>query len=89
MDWIADVLTYMRDRGLDAIEARAQCEVAWVDDNNEVATRTVRASCASWYSGANIPGKPRLFLPYVGGFPAWVEKCEQEAGQGYPGFTLS
>ena len=89
VDWIADCLVYMRDRGLDAIEAEAQPEEAWVIHNNEVAGRSIRSSCASWYTGANIPGKPTVFMPYVGGFPAYVEKCQQVVQEGYAGFALS
>ena len=89
VDWIADCLVHMRDHGLDAIEAEPQHQEAWVAHNNEVAGRSMRSSCASWYTGANIPGKPSVFMPYVGGFPAYVEKCEQVVQAGYAGFTLS
>ena len=89
VDWIADCLAFMRERGLDAIEADAEPEDAWVDHNNEVARRSIRGNCASWYTGANIPGKPGVFMPYVGGFPAYAEKCEQVAAAGYEGFSLS
>ena len=89
VDWIAGCLVHMRDHGLDAIEAREREEEAWVLHNNEVAQRSIRGDCASWYTGANIPGKPSVFMPYVGGFPAYVEKCEQVAEEGYAGFALS
>ena len=89
VDWIADCLVYMRERGLDAIEAEAQHEDAWAVHNDEVAQRSIRGDCASWYTGANIPGKPGGFLPYVGGFPAYVERCEQVVEEGYAGFTLT
>ena len=89
VDWIAACLVYMRDRRLDAIEAEAQQEEAWAAHNNEVAGRSLRSSCASWYTGANIPGKPSVFMPYVGGFPAYVEKCEQVVQEGYAGFAVS
>ena len=89
VDWIADCLDNMRNCRLDAIEAKEQPEEAWVVHNNEVAGRSIRSSCASWYTGANIPGKPSVFMPYVGGFPAYVEKCEQVVQEGYAGFALS
>ena len=89
VDWIADCLDNMRNCRLDAIEAEEQPEEAWVVHNNEVAGRSIRSSCASWYTGANIPGKPSVFMPYVGGFPAYVEKCEQVVQEGYAGFALS
>lgn len=89
VDWIADCMVHMRDRGLDAIEAMAQHEDDWAVHNDEVAQRSIRGDCASWYTGANIPGKPGGFLPYVGGFPAYVERCEQVVEEGYAGFTLT
>ncbi len=45
-------------------------------------------SCNSWYLGANIPGKARIFMPYVGGYPKYRERCEQVAANGYEGFRL-
>ncbi len=57
---------------------------------NDVAKGTMYTSpsCNSWYLGANIPGKPRIFMPYVGGYPRYRERCEHEAAAGYPGFRL-
>ena len=89
VDWIADCLEHMQDGNLDTIEARTEEEEAWVAHNNEVAGQSLRASCASWYTGANVPGKPQVFMPYVGGFPAYVEKCEKVVQEGYAGFALS
>ena len=89
VDWIADCLAHMRDRGLDLIETTSGHENAWAAHNNEVAQRSIRGNCGSWYTGANIPGKPGGFMPYVGGFPAYVEKCEQVAQEGYAGFSFS
>ena len=89
VDWIADCMTHMRDRGLDAMEAMAQSEDDWAVHNDEVAQRSIRGDCASWYTGANIPGKPGGFLPYVGGFPAYVKRCEQVVEEGYAGFALT
>ena len=89
VDWIGDCLAHLRARGLGTIEADAQHEDRWAAHNGEVAARSIRGNCASWYTGANIPGKPGVFLPYVGGFPAYVEKCEQVVEDGYEGFMLS
>ena len=89
VDWIADCLAHMRDRGLDLIETTAGQENAWAAHNNEVAQRSIRGNCGSWYTGANIPGKPGGFMPYVGGFPAYVEKCEKCEQEGYAGFSFS
>ena len=49
---------------------------------------TLRSTCSSWYVGANIPGKPRVFMPYIGGFPAYIERCEAVVKNGYEGFAV-
>jgi len=54
----------------------------------EVAGGSLRPTCSSWYVGANVPGKPRIFMPYIGGFPAYVQKCDAVATNGYEGFAL-
>ena len=89
VDWIADCLVHMRDRGLDAIEAKAREEDDWAAHNHEVAQQSIRGNCASWYTGANIPRKPGGFMPYVGGFPAYAEHCERVVEKGYRGFDLT
>jgi cyclohexanone monooxygenase len=89
VDWIADCLQYLRDRGLSRIEAEQKAEDAWVAHNNEVADRTLYPLANSWYVGANIPGKPRVFMPYVGGVTAYKKKCDEVAANGYEGFRLS
>ena len=89
VDWIAECMAHIRDRGLDAVEAVAQSEDDWAVHNDEVAQKSIRGDCASWYTGANIPGKPGGFMPYVGGFPAYSEKCRQVVEEGYSGFDLS
>jgi cyclohexanone monooxygenase len=55
----------------------------------EVAGLSLRSTCSSWYLGANIPGKPRVYLPYTGGFPGYVQKCNEVAANGYEGFALT
>ena len=88
VDWIADCLQYLRDRGLTRIEAEQDAEDSWVRHNNEVADRTLYPLANSWYVGANIPGKPRVFMPYVGGVTAYKKKCDEVAARGYEGFRL-
>ena len=88
VDWIADCLQYLRDRGLTRIEAEQDAEDAWVQHNNEVADRTLYPLANSWYVGANIPGKPRVFMPYVGGVTAYKKKCDEVAANGYEGFRF-
>jgi len=88
VDWIADCMGHMRNRGLTRIEATVAAEDAWVAHVNQVAERTLFPSCNSWYLGANIPGKPRVFMPYLG-FPTYVQKCNEVVRNGYEGFRLS
>ena len=64
-----------------------EAEDEWVSHVGEVAGRTLRYTCSSWYLGANIPGKPRVFMPYIGGFPAYIQKCDEIAANGYEGFV--
>ena len=89
VEWIADCMSHIRARGLSRIEATAEAEDAWVAHGAEVAEATLRGTCSSWYLGTNIPGKPRVFMPYIGGFPAYVQKCEAVVAKGYEGFWLS
>ena len=88
VDWIADCLQYLRNLGFTRIEAEDAAEDAWVRHNNEVADRTLYPLANSWYVGANIPGKPRIFMPYVGGVSAYKKKCDEVAAHGYQGFRL-
>ena len=89
VDWIADCLHHLTNRQLDCIEATPAAEDAWVDHVNEVAHTTLYPSAASWYMGANIPGKPRVFMPYIGGVGAYRLKCDDVAAKGYEGFELA
>jgi cyclohexanone monooxygenase len=88
VNWIADCLQYLRTHDLTRIEAEQDAEDAWVDHNNEVADRTLYPLANSWYVGANITGKPRVFMPYVGGVTAYKQKCDEVAANGYEGFRL-
>ncbi|MEZ5558094.1 MAG: NAD(P)/FAD-dependent oxidoreductase [Pseudomonadales bacterium] len=90
VNWIGDCIGYLRERGISTIEPLPAAEDEWIAHVNEVAQGTMYTapSCNSWYLGANIPGKPRIFMPYVGGFPRYRERCEQVAARGYEGFRL-
>jgi cyclohexanone monooxygenase len=87
VNWIADCIQYLNDGGHTGIEAPLKAEDDWVAHVNEVAEITLYPNCNSWYLGANVPGKPRIFMPYLG-FPPYVEKCEEVAGNDYAGFEL-
>ncbi len=89
VDWIADCLVHLRERGLETVEATVEAEDAWVDTVNKLADETLFPRANSWYVGANIPGKPRVFLAYVGGFGRYRETCDDIAARGYEGFALS
>ena len=89
VDWIADCLDYMRGRGLDCMEARRDAEDRWVDHVNEVANGTLYPQANSWYMGANIPGKPRIFMPYIGGVGVYRQICNDVAAKDYEGFTMT
>ena len=89
VDWIAGCMEHLRDHGLAAIEATVGAEDAWVAHVNEVANSTLFPMANSWYMGANIPGKPRVFLPYIGGVGVYRQKCDEIAAKGYEGFALS
>ncbi len=71
------------------IEPTVEAEDAWVKHVNDVVEDTLFRTAKSLYNGANIPGKPRVFIPYVGGFDIYMEKCEKIAMNGYEGFRLT
>jgi cation diffusion facilitator CzcD-associated flavoprotein CzcO len=87
VEWIADCLAYLRVNGYRQIEPTSEAQAAWVEFVNQIADFTLFPTCNSWYLGANVPGKTRVFMPYVG-FPSYVEKCEEVVGRGYEGFVL-
>jgi cyclohexanone monooxygenase len=89
VDWIADCIAWMRDRDLDSMEAKKEAEDNWVDHVNEVAQGTLYPQANSWYMGANIPGKPQIFMPYIGGVATYRQTCNDVAAKGYEGFTMT
>jgi len=89
VDWITDCIAYMRERGLERIEATADAADKWVEHVNEAADATLLPLAASsWYLGANVPGKPRVFMPYAGGMARYRDICNDVATKGYEGFSL-
>jgi cyclohexanone monooxygenase len=89
VDWITDCIAYMRDRGFEAMEANRNAEDSWVAHVNEVAHTTLYPQANSWYMGANIPGKPQIFMPYIGGVGAYRQICNDVAAKGYEGFAMT
>ncbi len=88
VEWIADCLVYMREHAYNYIDAAPSAEDAWVAHVNEIADATLFPQANSWYVGANVPGKPRVFMPYIGGCKLYREKCDEVAAAGYTGFEL-
>ena len=89
VDWITSCVTHLRASGVSRIEATQQAQDEWVLHGIEVANTTLYPKAASWYMGANIEGKPRVFMPYIGGVAAYKAKCAEVAAAGYAGFRLS
>jgi cation diffusion facilitator CzcD-associated flavoprotein CzcO len=88
VEWVADLLCWLREHGHETIEATPEAAADWTAHVQEVADETLYPTADSWYMGANIPGKPRVFLPYIGGLGVYRRRCDQIAADGYPGFAL-
>jgi cation diffusion facilitator CzcD-associated flavoprotein CzcO len=90
VEWITTLLEQVNLRGLQRVEATAEAEQQWIEHVNEVAERTLYPrSPNSWFFGANTPGKPRVFMPYVGGVGTYRQKADDVAAKDYEGFVLS
>ena len=88
VDWISDCLAHVREKGCASIEATSAAESAWTDHVAQVANFTLFPLANSWYVGANIAGKPRGFMPYIGGVGTYRQKCDSVAANAYEGFAL-
>jgi len=89
-EWIADCIAHMREHGLERMEAKPEAMDKWVEQVNTAANATLLPLAThSWYLGANVPGKPRVFMPYAGGMARYREICADVAANSYEGFTLS
>ncbi|MEZ5558015.1 MAG: NAD(P)/FAD-dependent oxidoreductase [Pseudomonadales bacterium] len=89
VDWMVDCLRFMDEHGYTQVEADPAAEEAWVDHVNEVAAATLFPKAGSWYMGANVEGKPRVFMPYAAGVGPYREVCDAVAAKGYEGFKFS
>lgn len=89
VEWLSDFLMAARDAGVKTIEAEVDAEDRWVEHVNELAAATLYPKANSWYLGADVPGKPRVFMPYSGGLRAYRRMCASVKEQGYKGFTLT
>lgn len=88
VNWICDAVGYLEDHGIATIDPVPEAQHEWMDHVAELANGTLFPQADSWYLGANIPGKPRVFMPYLGGVKAFADKCADIAASGYPGFHL-
>ncbi len=89
VNWIADAITYLDDHGHTAIEATADAVEDWNAELNRRADASLFTRANSWYMGANVPGKPRGFMLFIGGFAAYLDICNEVVNAGYKGFSLS
>ncbi len=90
VDWICRCLEYMRDNGFVQISALEAAQESWGAENQAAANRTLLPLAeSSWYLGANVPGKPRVFMPYAGGLASYARQCEHVASERYTGFTFA
>ncbi|WP_325167581.1 flavin-containing monooxygenase [Lysinibacillus fusiformis] len=88
VEWIAQCIDYLREHDIDVMETNAEAEQAWSKHCREIANETLYVKGDSWYTGANIAGKPRSFLIYLGGFDYYTKRCQEVAQNNYEGFQL-
>jgi cation diffusion facilitator CzcD-associated flavoprotein CzcO len=89
VDWVTGAIEHLDRQGLRAIEPTVEAQDAWVEHVNQIAGYTLYPKANSWYMGANVPGKPRVFMPYAGGVGEYRKKCDEVAAKGYEGFQLT
>lgn len=87
VDWMAECLAWLREKGRATIEATQAAEQGWVDHVRALGEASLLSKGSAWYLGVNVPGKPRVFLPYAGGVPRYREECAEVAADGYRGFV--
>ena len=87
-NWIGDTLNHLRETGAIRMETTDEAQREWMDHVRELAEQTLYYKGNSWYLGANVPGKPRVFMPYLGGVDVYQAKCAEVARSGYPGFVI-
>jgi len=89
VEWITDCIAHMRENGIDCCEAAAEAAQKWGEHVNAAAHATLLPLAThSWYLGANVPGKPRVFMPYAGGMARYRAICDDIAARGYEGFVM-
>ena len=89
VEWISDCINFLSKSNLNEVEADELFQIEWMNHIEEVAKNTLRYTCNSWYVGANVPGKKRVFMPYAGGFGKYREKCDEIAENNYSILRIS
>jgi cation diffusion facilitator CzcD-associated flavoprotein CzcO len=89
VDWITDCIEYLREHDIAEIDPTVEAEDGWVEHVEEVGNMTLYPTADSWYMGSNVPGKPRVFMAYIGGVGVYRQKCDEVAANGYEGFALA
>ena len=89
VDWMSDCIDHMGKHGQTRIEADPAAQTAWAQEVADMAETTLFTKANSWYMGANVPGKPRVFMMYIGGLDRYVDRVEDIVQAGYQGFVLS
>ncbi len=89
VEWISDCIEHMREKHVAVVEATPQAEAEWTAHAAEVANATLMPASDTWYTGMNIPGKPRVFMPYLGGVGPYRQRCTEIAAKGYEGFSFA
>ena len=91
VEWIADCIAHLRANGYRTIEALPEAQREWIEHATSLvaATVLVHPSCNSWYNGANVPGKKRMYMGYTAGIPDYRRRCDEIAENGYAGFALA
>ncbi|RCW40720.1 cyclohexanone monooxygenase [Halopolyspora algeriensis] len=89
VDWITDCLSHLRERGIVEIEPTDEAEQTWVEHVEEIGNATLYPTADSWYMGSNVPGKPRVFMAYIGGVGTYRQMCDEIAAKDYDGFSLT
>jgi cyclohexanone monooxygenase len=88
VDFVTDAVAHLRNEGYAAINPTVEAEDEWLAHVEEVGNFTLYPIADSWYVGANVPGKPRVFMAYIGGVGSYRERCDRIAANGYEGFQL-
>jgi hypothetical protein len=89
VDWVTAVIADLDRGGYASIDTTQEAEQAWGAEMAEMAGKTLYQHANSWYVGANIPGKPRYFMIYIGGFDQYARRCAEQVDRGYEGFVLT